>query len=56
MLRAGYCFNVGQFYTPEQLVFTDECYVDKRSTARLNGWAPAGERAVVQQPFVRGRR
>jgi hypothetical protein len=56
MLRAGYCFNVGHLYSPEQLVFTDECYVDKRSTARLNGWATAGQRAFVQRPFIRGKR
>jgi hypothetical protein len=48
--------NIGRFYTPDQLVFLDECYIDKRNTARLDGWAPVGERAFVQQPFIRGRR
>jgi hypothetical protein len=56
ILRAGFGITIGTLYTPEQLVFTDECYVDKRSTARLRGWTPSGERAIVKQPFIRGRR
>lgn len=43
-------------YEPEQLVFTDESYCDKRNTARLRGWSKRGTAAVVAAPFKRGRR
>lgn len=56
VIRAGYGMQIGSFYNPEQLVFLDECYVDKRNTARLRGWTPAGDRAIVKQPFIRGKR
>ena len=56
LLRAGFGLEIGTFYRPHQLVFTDECYVDKRTTARQRGWANKGERAFVQEPFIRGKR
>ena len=38
------------------MVFTDECYVDKRNTLRKYGWSPAGERATIELPFLQGKR
>ena len=41
---------------PGMLMFTDESAKDERTSQRRRGWAPLGERCVVRQCFVRGKR
>ncbi|KIJ46833.1 hypothetical protein M422DRAFT_226531 [Sphaerobolus stellatus SS14] len=52
--RARSRFQIGA-ESPERLVFVDESRVDLRTTYRLNGWAPKGERAAVTAKFQRGQ-
>jgi hypothetical protein len=54
-VRAEYICEIAA-YQADQLVFVDECYVDKRNTIRLTGWSEKGTRAKIQAPFVRGAR
>jgi hypothetical protein len=53
--RAAYMMEIAD-YEPEQLIFTDESYCDKRNTSRLTGWSKAGTRVCADVPFLRGRR
>jgi hypothetical protein len=55
LLRTYFTIEIAQ-YEADQLVFTDESYVDKRNTSRLTGWSKAGTRACSTAPFRRGRR
>src|ERR1700733_3204503 len=48
--------EVGLCYTADQLVFIDECYVDKRHTARTRGWGEKGQPLHFHVPFLRGKR
>lgn len=51
--RAAYILEIGQ-YDSQQLVFLGKCYIDKQSTARLQGWSHRGTRATSQTPFLCG--
>lgn len=53
--RAIFTFRIGIMYSPEQLVFVDECSADRR-IGRGYGYALRGRRAVRKSFFVRGRR
>jgi transposase len=53
--RAEFNFRVGISYSPEQLVFVDECSADRR-VGRGYGYALGGRRAIRKSFFVRGRR
>jgi hypothetical protein len=55
LVRAEFICEIAA-YRADQLVFVDECYVDKRNTIRLTGWSEKGTRATVQAPFIRGAR
>ncbi|KAH9991333.1 hypothetical protein BJV74DRAFT_795937 [Russula compacta] len=53
--HAAFTFQIGIMYSPEQLVFIDECSVD-RHVGRGYGYALWGHRAVRKSLFVQGRR
>ena len=54
--RAKYQIEVAQNYHPEQLVFVDECAVNRLTTRRPRGWAPIGCRSRRRDFFIRGTR
>ena len=49
--RAAFTFQMGLLYSPEQLVFVDECSADQRM-GRGYGYARQGRRAVQKAFFV----
>ena len=56
-LRAYYMNHIGmEAPDANMLVFIDEAAMDKRTSVRWYGWAPAGQHCHVQRPFVRGLR
>jgi hypothetical protein len=55
LVRAEFVCDIAE-YRPDQFVFVDECYIDKRNTIRLTGWSEKGTRASVKAPFKRGTR
>ena len=57
LLRAVFMNRIGMLVPdPGMLMFTDESAKDERTSQRRRGWAPLGERCVVRQCFVRGKR
>jgi transposase len=40
----------------EHIIFVDESHKDSRTISRRQGWARRGRRAIVNEPFVRGKR
>ena len=54
--RTKYQIEVAQNYHPEQLVFVDECAVNRLTTRRPRGWAPIGCRSRRRDFFIRGTR
>ena len=55
LVRAEFICDIAP-YRADQLVFVDECYIDKRNTIRLTGWSKKGTRATNTAPFIRGDR
>lgn len=55
-LREEYRYNIGEKYTPEQLVFVDESACDRRTYYRDQAWALIGRRACQKQYFTRWKR
>lgn len=53
--RAAYAARIGT-YDPNQIVFVDECSVDRRATYRGRAWAIRGRKATRKAFFCRGRR
>jgi hypothetical protein len=54
--RARYQIEVAENYHPEQLVFVDECAVNRLTARRPRGWAPDGCRSRRRDFFIRGTR
>ena len=52
--RARYQIEVAENYHPEQLVFINECAVNRLTTRRPRGWALVGCRSCRRDFFVRG--
>jgi len=47
---------IGQYYTPNQLIFLDESAKDERSLSRLYGYSLRNTPAQKKVVFVRGKR
>jgi Fe2+ or Zn2+ uptake regulation protein len=54
--RARFQIEVSENYHPEQLVFVDECAVNRLTTRRPRGWAPIGCRSRRRDFFIHGTR
>lgn len=54
--RIKYKIEVAENYHPDQLVFVDECAVNRLTTRRSKGWAPTGCRSRRRDFFIRGKR
>ena len=52
--RVHYFFRL--LYDPEELGFLDETSKNEKTAARSRGRAQKGQRAVMQQRFIRGHR
>ena len=55
MKHAEYAARIGT-YDPNQVVFVDECSVDRRATYRGRAWAIRGRKATRKAFFCHGQR
>ena len=56
MLRGIFLYQIGMYYTAEQLIFIDESAKDERTLTRLYGYSPINIRAKKKVVFVREKR